>query len=245
MTKESILRQCTIEGNIIKLPNIQLERSLYQDIAKSINLIGGKWKGGKISGFVFDSDPTALLNQIANGEKRNIKKEFQYFATPQHLAKRMVDIAAIEEYELILEPSAGQGAIINAIHQKHNILVHYCELMDINKSFLSKIPNTTFLKENFLLLNTPNLFHKIIANPPFSNNQDIKHIIHMWKTLAIGGTIVTISSRHWEFSNNKEETEFRKFIYDNNAYVEVLPANTFKESGTSIETNLIIINKPN
>lgn len=244
MTKESILKQCTIDGNVVKLPSIQLERSLYQDVAKSINLIGGKWKGGKVSGFVFDTDPTDLLNQITNGGERNLKKEFQFFATPAPLAKRMVEIAAIEEYDLILEPSAGQGAIINAIQGKHNSLVHYCELMNINQSFLSKIPNTTFLKDNFLLLNTPDLFHKIIANPPFSNNQDIKHILHMWQTLAPGGTLVTISSRHWEFSNNKQEVNFQTFLTTHNAKIELLPPNIFKESGTSIETNLIIINKP-
>lgn len=244
MTKESILKQCLIEGNIVKLPPVQLERLLYQEVAKSINLIGGKWKGGKVGGFVFDTDPTVLLHQIANGENRNLKKEFQFFATPSHLAQRMVEIAAIEEYDLILEPSAGQGAIINAIQQRHNSLVHYCELMDINQSFLSKIPNTTFLKDNFLLLNTPKLFHKIIANPPFSNNQDIKHILHMWETLAPGGTIVAISSRHWEFSTKEQETNFRNFLRSYDAKIKALPANTFKESGTSIQTNLITISKP-
>ena len=56
MTKEDILIQCTVGGNVVKLPNIQLERKLYQDVAKSLNLIGGKWVGGKTCGFVFNSD---------------------------------------------------------------------------------------------------------------------------------------------------------------------------------------------
>lgn len=245
MDKLTILRGCTIDGNTVKLPPIQLERELYLEVSKAINLIGGKWKGGKVSGFVFMEDPTELMASIRNGNKENLKKEYQFFATPPHLAKKMVTIADIEEYDLVLEPSAGQGAIISAIHEKHNTLVHYCELMELNRSFLLKKPNTVFLKDNFLLLNTPALFHKIVANPPFSNNQDIKHILQMWKTLAPGGTIVTISSRHWEFSNNKQEVNFKQFIETTNATVEKLPANTFKESGTSIETNLIVINKPN
>ena len=41
-TKEQVLQNCTIEGNIVKLPNIQLDRKLYQEVAKSLELIGGK-----------------------------------------------------------------------------------------------------------------------------------------------------------------------------------------------------------
>jgi hypothetical protein len=59
-------------------------------------LIGGKWKGGKVFGFVFATDPTELLDQIANGEKRNLKKEFQFFATPEKLADELVYLADLE-----------------------------------------------------------------------------------------------------------------------------------------------------
>ena len=45
MTKEQVLQDCTIEGNVVKLPNIQLDRKDYQEVAKALELIGGKWKG--------------------------------------------------------------------------------------------------------------------------------------------------------------------------------------------------------
>ena len=90
-TKEEVLHNCTVEGTTVKLPNVQLDRKLYQEVAKALELIGGKWKGGKVSGFVFATDPTDLLDQIANGEKRNLKKEFQFFATPEKLADELID----------------------------------------------------------------------------------------------------------------------------------------------------------
>lgn len=245
MDKLQVLNQCTIEGNIIRLPNAQLDRKLYEEVSKAINLIGGKWKGGKTAGFVFNEPPMDLLKQIQNGEKKNIKKEYQFFATPTHLAAKMARLAEIDQYDCVCEPSAGQGAIIKQIHKLHpHTLVHYCELLELNRTFLTKTPNTTYLKDNFLLMNTPNLFHKIIANPPFSSNQDIQHIMHMWECLAPGGRIVTISSKHWEYSRNKKETNFKDFLSEHSAYIESLPEDTFKESGTSISTNLIIINKP-
>jgi hypothetical protein len=99
MTKETVLQNCTVEGTTIKLPNEQLERKLYQEVAKSLELIGGKWKGGKTFGFVFTTDPTELLDQIANGEKRNLKKEFQFFATPEKLANELVYYANLKQHD--------------------------------------------------------------------------------------------------------------------------------------------------
>lgn len=43
-TKEQVLQNCTIEGNVVKLPSEQLDRKLYQEVAKALELIGGKWK---------------------------------------------------------------------------------------------------------------------------------------------------------------------------------------------------------
>ncbi len=66
MNKTEILQKCTVDGNIVRLPEGQLDRKLYQEVAKALELIGGKWKGGKVMGFVFPTDPTELLEQIAN-----------------------------------------------------------------------------------------------------------------------------------------------------------------------------------
>ena len=51
MEVNEILQQCTIEGNVVRLPDIKLERKLYLEVAKRLNFIGGKWKSGKISRF--------------------------------------------------------------------------------------------------------------------------------------------------------------------------------------------------
>jgi len=98
MEVRKVLSKCTIEGNVVKLPSEQLEKKLYQDVANALKLIGGKWKGGKVFGFVFETDPTDLLEEIANGEKHNIKKEFQFFATPEKLADKLVYLADLNSW---------------------------------------------------------------------------------------------------------------------------------------------------
>ena len=248
MTKEDVLQNCTIKGNIIKLPAGQLERKLYQEVAKSLELIGGKWKGGKTFGFVFPSDPTELLAQIANGEKRNLKKEFQFFATPDELADKLVELANINSTGFrnrsILEPSAGQGAIIKAIHKYHpNTEVHYCELMDINRSILEKKVEANFICNDFLKIPKGYCFDYIIANPPFSKNQDIDHIKEMYNRLKYGGRMVTISSKHWLHSSNKKEMEFREWLSGVKASIEEIDKGEFKESGTMVGGLIITINK--
>lgn len=242
MTKEEVLQNSTVDGNVVKLPEGQLDRKLYMEVAKSLELIGGKWKGGKVFGFVFPTDPTELLQQIAGGEKRNLKKEFQFFGTPDSLCEVLVDLADIKEEERVLEPSAGQGAIVKSILRKNRIVWGY-ELMEVNQIFLNKIEGFRLLGDNFLTESGETGYDKIVANPPFSKNQDIDHIYKMYDCLYDGGRIVTIASLHWETSSNKKETKFRNWLNEVGAKIQKVPSGTFKESGTMVETCIIIINK--
>ena len=219
MTKQEILKQCNVEGNIVKLPDVQLERKLYTEVATALNLIGGKWKGGKIAGFVFDSDPSELLEQISQGENRNLKKEFQFFPTPHELAVKLVKYAEIKNTDRVLEPSAGQGAIIKAIlevYPDHKGPIDYCELMETNLRICKRdYPVADNISFDFFNIDESYRYDKIIANPPFSKNQDIDHVYKMWDCLEEGGTIVTITSKHWQLSSNKKETQFREFLSAN------------------------------
>lgn len=245
MTKEDILKNCTVEGNIVKLPAGQLDRKLYQEVAKSLELIGGKWKGNKIMGFVFPSDPTDLLDQIANGEKRNLKKEFQFFATPEKIADQLVKLAEINNTQAILEPSAGQGAIVNAIQRFYGKgrMVHVYEIMPTNQTILKKISRIDFLGDDFFNSKHIETFDRIIANPPFSKNQDIDHIMKMYEVCKPGGRIVTIASKHWQLSTNKKETAFKNWLEEINAEVIEIEKGSFKESGTMISSCIIVIDK--
>jgi phospholipid N-methyltransferase len=246
-TKQDVLKACTVSGMVVMLPPVQLERKLYQDVAKHLQLIGGTWNR-KEQGFIFNEDPTSLLTQISNGTKRDIKKEYQFFGTPYSLADEMVNHLEIEEYDLILEPSAGQGSLIKAIQRQYPAqLVHYCELMPLNRTFLERLTNVQYITDNFLKLSrskvTMGVFDKIIANPPFSKNQDIDHIRQMWDCLKPGGRIVTISSTHWKYSQNKKEMAFREWLGETGT-IYTIEAGTFQESGTNIQTCLLIIDKP-
>jgi phospholipid N-methyltransferase len=248
---QEVLQACTVEGTIIKLPADQLDRKVYLDTKKKLEHIGGKWKGGKTFGFVFDHDPTELLEQIANGEDRNLKKETQFFPTPKEVVELMLSKVSIMAHTCILEPSAGRGAIIEGIieHCKPFGSIHAVEKDPLHRTFLKRqIDETWYTQVNldectdFLEYKIPEFISVILANPPFNKNQDIDHIIKMYDGLN-HGTIVTLASKHWEISDNKKERFFRKWLKVVGAEVTPIDQGAFKESGTMIATNLIVIKK--
>jgi len=238
-----ILNQSTINENIIKLPPKQLERKQYLEVKRKLEGIGGKWKGGKIQGFVFEQDPSQLLYQIINGANINIKKDYQFYETPEDIAKKLVYLADISENELILEPSAGRGAIVKQITKCFpNKKIDCFEIMELNRSFLYEM-GINFIGGDFLKCNITNYYDKIIANPPFRNNQDIVHIMKMYECLKIDGMIVSMASMHWTHSQNRREKNFRNWVGSIDARIIKLPSCTFKKSGANSESCIVIINK--
>lgn len=243
MNKEEVLKNCTIDGLIVRLPDCQLDRKLYVEVAKAIELIGGKWKGGKVGGFMFASDPTELFEEIKNGENRNLKKEFQFFETPSDLADELVSYANLSDSDVILEPSAGQGAIIKSINKMCNSIPDCYELMDLNVSMLNKSGlNFNFLGGDFFK-HGEKKYTKIIANPPFSKNQDIDHLLEMYNVLSDGGTLVCITSESWVFGSQKKQVDFRDWLISVNATVLDIDKGSFKSSGTLVGGKIIIIKK--
>lgn len=254
MTTQEVLQQCKVDGNIVKLPEIKLDRKEYLDVKNALELIGGKWKGGKIQGFVFEEDPTELLAQLANGEQRNLKKEYQFFATPKDVAAMIIKAAfpyvieGLNEVK-ILEPSAGDGALIKAFREQHGyqFQVDCFELMGLNRTKLIKLDNIKIISNDFIdcAINgrVKNKYDYIIANPPFTKNQDIDHIICMYEACKPGGIIVTLSSTSWQRGTQKKQEAFKEWLHYLGASITEIPAGAFAESGTTVATLMITIRK--
>lgn len=235
-----ILNKCEINEKVVTLPNIQLDRNTYQDVARKLELIGGKWNR-KYKGFLFEQNPSELFADICNGDNRNLKKEYQFFGTPENLVDELCShIPSDAKY--ILEPSAGRGAIVQGINRKcPNAEVDYYELMELNQKQFKG--DAEFLGDDFLLELINKEYDCIVANPPFSKNQDITHFMRMYEVCKKGGRIISVMSKHWQLSSNKKEIEFRNFLYSHNAKIIELEAGRFKESGTMIPSCYVILDK--
>lgn len=235
----NILDNCKVEGNVLYLPEQQLDRKTYTDVNKCLQSIGGKWNK-KVKGHVFETDPVELVgNLIITAEVTDIKKEFQYFPTPKNIAIQMIKLAEIKSGDMLLEPSAGQGAIADYFPKENSYLL--VELNEANAKVLED-KGLDVLIGDFLNCRFEKA-DKIIMNPPFSKQQDIEHILHAYDLLKDGGTLVSIVSESPFFRENKKSVEFRGFLEDNNAEVIDLPEGSFKESGTMVKTRIVKINK--
>jgi type I restriction-modification system DNA methylase subunit len=189
---------------------------------------------------VFDSDPVELLdNLILTGETVGLKKQYQYFPTPSSIAKMMVEMAEITDGDYILEPSAGQGAILDELPAGNLILS--IELNAENAKIL-RLKGYDALEQDFLQFNEMK-FDRIVMNPPFSRKQDIDHIIHAYELLKDGGVLVSVVSEGPFFRENKKSVEFRKILENNNAEIIDIDQGSFKESGTMVKTRIIKIHK--
>lgn len=164
----------------------------------------------------------------------------QLFPTPRDLAAQAVDLADIRPGHDVLEPSAGTGALLGAMGGQ--MFGHAPErgtvtAVEINSSLADRLrtefPLTKVVAEDFLTMNgNLGMFDRIVMNPPFEKGADIRHIEHARKFLKPGGRLVAICA------NGPRQNERLKPIA---AEWHDLPADTFKDQGTSVRTALLVI----
>ncbi|MBJ2189130.1 MAG: SAM-dependent DNA methyltransferase [Muribaculaceae bacterium] len=241
---QEVLQHCRFENNILYLPDVQLNPKSYAEVKKWIMEAGGKWQGGKTQGFTFDFDATRVTSILLKGERCNLQKDFQFYATPDALADWLVSLSDVKSGYTILEPSAGSGSIIKAVHRVNpDVVVDAFELMPENRQTLEKMTGVKLVGEDFTQ-GVPCLYNRIFANPPFSGNQDIRHVRAMYEALdPNNGEMCVITSRHWCQASERECEEFRQWLIDVKAEQHEIPRGAFDESGTNVATMALKIAK--
>ena len=241
---EEILKHCTLEDGVLKLPQVQFNKKSYAEAKKWIEEAGGSWQGGKVQGFTFPFNPERVFSVLKEGKRCNLQRDYQFFETPSDVADWLVMLAGgIHEDDTVLEPSAGRGALVKAIHRAcPSVMVECYELMPENREFLHTLSNVILLDEDFTK-DSVGSYTKIIANPPFSGNQDIEHVRLMYERLEEGGTLAAITSQHWRFASEKRCIDFRNWLKEVHGEVFEISAGEFKESGTTVSTMAVVIKK--
>jgi hypothetical protein len=234
----AILSQVTTKDSMCFLPDMRLDRKQYKAVNDVLENMGGKWnKKGKCH--IFPEDPTDKLEQVLLSGEIVQPKKYGYFPTPPDLAKKLIDLAGIETGMTVLEPSAGQGGIADFILT--NCFIDCVELLPENAKVLGKRYKT--LCTDFLSVDPSELYDRVVMNPPFEKQADIDHVVHAWKCVKHGGKLVSIMSSGVMFRENRKTVEFRRLV-DEYGYFERLPEGSFKESGTMVNTCIVVMDKP-
>lgn len=175
----------------------------------------------------------------------------QLFPTPPDLARRMVQEAGMMAGRRILEPSAGTGNLIRAILNDATG-ADCCKVVavEINGQLAQGLrtmrDKTAYANETRLQIHARDFlecdeellgqFDFALMNPPFKDGSDIKHIEHARRFLKPGGRLVAICA-----NGPRQRAALMPIVEETGGTWEDLPAGTFKEAGTNVNTALVVI----
>jgi len=235
-----VLSVAELDGMALRLTG-QLDRAMYTKVNKVIEAAGGKWDR-KAKAHLFDRPASDRVDEIIlTGEVEVPKDEFNYFPSPPDVVARLMDLADIRHGMTVLEPSAGRGAIADACVVLDGV-VDCCELMRENYLALCENTKLRHVKPiDFLTLEPEPVYDRVVMNPPFAKQQDIKHVMHALKFLKPDGLLVSVMASSVTFRDNKLTQDFRDLIRERGGDIEALPEAAFKQSGTMVRTVIVTI----
>lgn len=164
----------------------------------------------------------------------------ELFPTPAQVAARMVELAGIEAGDVVLEPSAGTGALIEAA--KAAGLPLQINAIEKNIALAERLAtaheDVRVMGVDFFDVKPGHIESAdvILMNPPFHNAIDIEHIKHARGFLKPGGRLVAICA-----GGPRQAEKLRPLVEECGGDWEPLPAGTFKASGTNVSTVLLTL----
>lgn len=236
-----VLLQAVVEGNVLRITQ-QLDRDLYVRVNKILDALGGKWNR-KLRGHVFDGDPSQkIMDAVSTGQAVDVKKSVEFFETPPAVGHLLIQEASIQPGMKVLEPSGGHGALADLVREVcPDCELHVVEPEKENRRIL-KEKGHRLVGSDFMKFKKKG-YDRVVMNPPFSNQQDVDHVLRAYKALAPGGRLVSVMSPSWRFRTNKKSQAFREFVEELGASVIDLPAESFRESGTLVNSVMVTLDK--
>lgn len=222
-----------IANNLSLLNDIDLQK--YHQIM--INMGGNKKSDNT---YIFPFNPIILYEKLLAGGDTNIANKYNYYPTHDNVAKEYLIKGIDFSNKKALEPSAGDG-VIARLMRDNGADVHCVELMQEMREALL-LQDFKLIGSDFMLLPLSYQFDIILANPPFFNYSDIKHIQKMYLHLKENGIIRAIMSELNYNSNNNTSLSFRQWIAQVGS-VTFLGKGLFLHLGTDVSTVLIEIRK--
>lgn len=234
-----VLRASTLDDNRLVLPS-QLDRALYLKTNKVLETLGATWNRKAQAHVLSQGAQDAIRAALASGEV-TYASDLGFFRTPPELAADLVARAGVTPGMRVLEPSAGDGALVAPL------LAAGAEVVAVefepNRAAVlrARFPGLTVVEGDFLaqrpgMLGAP--FDAVVMNPPFSlpgrPQADQDHVEHALAFVRPGGLVVAILSAGVEFRGNARTEAFRALVEQSGGWLESLPEGTFRVSGTDV-----------
>lgn len=240
----AVLSAADVEDDSVRIIG-RLDRKLYEATNKVLEAAGGKWNR-KAKAHLFDDDAAEIIEGlIETGEYHRTKQDLGQFDTPPALASEVVSRAEVWGMS-VLEPSAGLGNLAREALNRGAKDVFCIEIdskryVTLRNGFEQwQGPGSAQTRcKDFLTLDPNPIFDCVVMNPPFAKRADIAHVRHAAKFLKPTGKLVSVMSAGIAFRQDRLTVEFREWVKRNLGWIDPLPDDSFKESGTSVRTVLV------
>ncbi len=253
----AVLSQSQLLADRVILParwgsGTRLPDALYAEVHEIFVRLGGKWKGGKTQAHLFPNDPRPLIAEVIASGIMPPRNPTAFFPTPPELIGRIMASPLLEKVEdgaRILEPSAGSGALAEALRAyfaQRDVTIECCELHPLNRRILQAKGFSLVPEADFLAYRPAQKFHLIVMNPPFTIERNvfayIDHIEHAWELLEDDGVLIAIAPLGFTFRSDRRSYDFLSHVLTY-GYFEKNPPGSFKASSTMVETVTIHLQK--
>ena len=224
---------------------------------------GGRWNE-RCKGFKFNDFDDEKLKSIKadlsvgfvnlSEEKRTREKD-AFFPTPVKVVDKMIRTANLKPDSIMLESSAGTGRILDEAKKVINSVDNFVVIemnserqrilrdkgykVDFNGTFEDSLKDSETLKK---IKNCD----KVVINPPFKNDSDVKHLLISYMFCADNADVVSILQENSLYYDRQIHRVFKEFLslIGKDAYEVVsLPAGSFKDELTTVDTVIFHIKK--
>ncbi|RYG90047.1 DUF4942 domain-containing protein [Loktanella sp. IMCC34160] len=176
-------------------------------------------------------------------------RDLQFYHTPAAAAAAVVDAISFRDGMRVLEPSGGEGHLVRPLLTKG----YQVTAVEIQADRVAKLrglegPNCDVIEGNFLNLPASSKFHAVVMNPPFYGTHWMDHVRHAYDFLAPEGQLVAILPASAQVGETNAHLQFRRWAEKANGggrwgMFADLPAESFAEAGTNINTVIFRIRK--
>lgn len=235
----TVLAAAETDGNVLRLTG-QLDRALYVKVGKAIETAGGKWNR-KAGAHLFPGDAAEVVAKMLDtGSVTSEKSQQQFFPTPPETVARLLGAASLEPWHVVLEPSAGRGAIAERVAP----LVAAVDCIELHEPHAAVIRAAGYVREvttaDFLATPPRPVYDRVVMNPPFAKRADVAHVMHALEFLRPGGVLVSVMANGVTYRTDAATAGLREAA----ASFKPLPLKAFAESGTDASTVIAVIRKP-
>jgi 16S rRNA G1207 methylase RsmC len=157
----------------------------------------------------------------------------------------MLELAKVQAWHRVLEPSCGKGDLLDALKAQHPDLVYHA--LELNQALADVLAAKGYRVQFSDFLAHDGVYERIVMNPPFEHGQDMLHIQHAYRLLASGGRLVSVLSEGPFFRSDKPSLTFRAWLEQVGGRSEPLPEDAFQGVDafrqTAVRTRLLTIDK--